>query len=471
MLNLTIAKQVLGSKIKSRQVTDQCTPRLAPDLVDVSGEHIKVIQDLNGVEGVIEPEIVFQSVGEFHRDLSSNIPDWDNSAGYTKGQKVKYNDGVNSFIYVCRQSYDAPVTPPSPNVPSWDSAFWETNLSAFFRRNIELGASSEVDLFFTRVQQEQGIKRLMNAEPLHEANTKFEQIKFQLDENDQKKQNFRGYRFKLESIKNIQIQLTNIGIYCDTIQRLPFYLYHSSQNEPIQELFVNITSDDINKFRWKRFENAQAEELSDVVMNYIDDGYNVGGYFYLGFYENDLLGNMFGFRANSVYDGYVWNSEYPSKWSDYYGWCKDYRSWFTEVLSQLINDSKTQNKPNFFTFDRELSPYNYNEEIAFNLKLNAECDYTYFIQQTPNNFTDIAAYYAAEKIIRTQANSIRLGKYPEFLKDRIPIILYGIKSEGGETLQYSITETRVKIEKALELSLNELDDVCFERDYVLRRVY
>ena len=105
---------------------------------------------------------------------------------------------------------------------------------------------------------------------------------------------FVGYALALGDYKNLKLTIDKIGLrFTDNVVDLPIYIYHSSQTEPIKE--ITITTTRTSNFVW--------EKLSEpIILEYWNDLINTGGYFYVGYYEEDL---PIGVKAiNDTYDAF-----------------------------------------------------------------------------------------------------------------------------------------------------------------------
>lgn len=445
MINTEKTKEILFSYVKSLQTIDPCIPKLAPDLVSEDVQDVWVLQNLSGLENLLTPEKVYRVIEKFSDMEEMNIAQYDAQLSYAKGDIVKYDDGTNEFFYVCRVANTG-------QTPSWDSDFWETSLSDFFRNSILTGCSYEIDQYFSKLQAVNYIPDIMNAQRLYTAYYNKRELKFKT-ENGNYTQAFRGMRFTLAQIKNIQVQISKIGLYSDTEQTIPFYLYHSSKTQPIGTYQVQITAQDVNNFVWKSFQDLSGNALKEVVLNFVSQEYNQGGYFWLGFYEDDVQGKIY----SSEWDG--WHG------GNYSGYCGDYRYWITSAIPTEFKDEQT-NKPNFFELDDVFSPLTFSNIAPFNLELRAVCNYTQGMELNSRAWAKVVAYYTAEKILRTALNSLRRNEDAEFFLREAQLLIYG--SEGGN--YKSISEIRKTEEKSLQVSVNQLDSICFKR-VALRRIF
>lgn len=95
---------------------------------------------------------------------------------------------------------------------------------------------------------------------------------------------FVGFALKAKRGRDTIIKIDKLGLDLTApVTDLPFYVFHSSQQEPIQTLSITTTRS--NSFSWVSL------SASDVIYlrNY-DLNYDRHGFFIMGYYEDDLVG-------------------------------------------------------------------------------------------------------------------------------------------------------------------------------------
>lgn len=97
------------------------------------------------------------------------------------------------------------------------------------------------------------------------------------------KGNFVAFEIQLKPGENLQTVISQIGIQMDGIVDVPFYLYHTSLSGPLS--ITPITARGSLDFNWSAVTLALQSVDYDPAT-----GHDVGGLFYLGYYQDDLGG-------------------------------------------------------------------------------------------------------------------------------------------------------------------------------------
>ena len=104
---------------------------------------------------------------------------------------------------------------------------------------------------------------------------------------------FVGVQFSLSESIGIQAVINRIGLYLTVAQpNLTIYLYNSLQSTAVAT--YTYTSTSANSFQWI------AEE---VVLSYDDGDNNTGGVWYVGYYQDDLVGSAIQYKSLNWVNG------------------------------------------------------------------------------------------------------------------------------------------------------------------------
>lgn len=107
---------------------------------------------------------------------------------------------------------------------------------------------------------------------------------------------FVGVQFKINDAEGIRATINRVGLYLTAAQpNLVLYLFSSLQDDVVTT--VNYTSSNANSFEWL--------ETRDDLNIYFDDGSNnSGAVWYLGYYQDDLVGNAIQYKTLNWINGY-----------------------------------------------------------------------------------------------------------------------------------------------------------------------
>lgn len=206
-----------------------------------------------------------------------------------------------------------------------------------------------------------------------------------------KSNRFVGFYIQTKQTENISILIKQMGLQLSAIQpNITLYLYHSSQVDAIAT--VSFTTTRAGSFQW--FD-------SSLMLDYVSDDYDTGA-FYLGYYEEDLVGQAINKQLN-----------WDNPCTGCQGWkISDYQS-----FSQFMSMSPIYVSENDLSISRELFDindvkYTNNTNFGINLSLTIKCDWTSFICGNKTVFTNalgaqVANDFLNEMLFSTRDNDLR----------------------------------------------------------------
>lgn len=441
MLNIDAITDILAQRIKTVQSLNQsCTPKIAPDLVKTVGSNKRALTSINEASNYITPDAVYEILYLMRKHVELNFPIWDITTNYQTGDFVNYDDGTHNFIYIARQNNVG-------QTPAWDSDFWETNLSNYLRNAIWEAAQNCIATYIQNVTAANDIAVMMEAKPLFSGLSTPKVVTYPMGADE-----FIGMRIICAPIQHIQIQFTQIGIFCTGAQTLPLYLYHSSQTEPIAQFQLDLLPTDVNKFVWKKVLDLGGEPI-DAVMNFVGNSHNTSGVFYFGYYRSDLVNTS----PDNV-KGYNWKGY---KYAPIYSYSGDWQYWFNSISPIKFSQSEL-NKPNIPSIGEFFSGGNYDYIAPFNIKMIAQCNYTYPIEENPQLFDEYLLYATVERILTEMNTGVRKNEQKSKLAEEYDRMMLGVFMDNKELKQGILTK-KALASKNLTSSLSMLDDVCFNR--------
>ena len=93
---------------------------------------------------------------------------------------------------------------------------------------------------------------------------------------------FVGFEIKLKESYGVSATIDRLGIQFNAIQTaLPIYVFHSSQLNPIQTVTASTTV--AGSMTWLTLS-------APIKLKYYSDDYDTGGMFYIGYYQDDVVG-------------------------------------------------------------------------------------------------------------------------------------------------------------------------------------
>ena len=283
------------------------------------------------------------------------------------------------------------------------------------------------------------------------------------DNPEEKSGRMIGLRFFVKHFENLKATIHKLGLMFSEPQNdLPIYLFHTSQYEPLLQTTVTTTA-----------VNGSNEWLDlNWVFNYHDNTHDVGGSFYLCYFEDDLTGNAINKRYNR---GTLLNTDY---WG--LGSSGDNYFYYPYTLSddlELFNVYpfyvereylRGRNLPELGTDDinvRYISSFS--KTYGFNPTISIECDVSdIFIRHKDRFAKSIGLQFACdinEEIIK----SIQRNSDAEDLRDPAQL-----ESDKDVRHQSKSIYKQLELElKALDFDFSELNAVCLpcNKKYGIKR--
>jgi hypothetical protein len=206
---------------------------------------------------------------------------------------------------------------------------------------------------------------------------------------------FLGVEIYPNRQEGLLVRIDEIGFQVDSVQPGPidFYLYHSSQLEPVQ--IVTIQIEKPGSFDWHKV-NITLDSTSE---------FDTQGQFYLGYYENDITGHvifrdMDFMKPCSSCSGFDKNSF--NQWSKYVK--------LKSVLVEETDYEETRTLPDFWKENRP------KHNCGMNLKISVYCDLTSIIIRNKNVLAEAFAQKLALQLIEKIAFNTRLGAISDKIK-------------------------------------------------------
>ena len=107
---------------------------------------------------------------------------------------------------------------------------------------------------------------------------------------------FCGVQFRIKDAEGIRATINRVGLYLTTAQpSLTLYLFNSLQEDVVKT--VTFTSTKANSFQW-------LETGKDLLIDFDDGTDNSGAIWYLGYYQDDLVGTAFQYKTLNWSNGY-----------------------------------------------------------------------------------------------------------------------------------------------------------------------
>ncbi len=358
------------------------------------------------------------------------IPDWAVGTNYTTGERVTQNN--ETYIALRDNVGQDPTSSPS----DWQlyDAF-----SDWLKQKTEASIIKAMkNIYDYRIKKEAG-KSLIENKVLFDGTGR---IKNTLANSG----NLVGFEITPLRGFGVTVKLDKIAVqFTGTVEDITLYLFHSSQNTPVETITLTRTVAD--SMEWFTPD-------TDIFLPYVSDNNDAGGSWYLVYDQNDL-----GADVEAVIKERDWSkrpcSDCQSERYEYDNW----RAWskYLEVHPFRTN----QFTPNEL-WDIESNLYTYNTNYGLNLQVSVHCDIsdlivdqrkefeTYIGLQVAADFIREMAYNPQYNINRTQQN---------FSKAEL---LYELDGDSTSNKKSGIKHELTVAMEAVSINLDKMSRVCFQ---------
>lgn len=428
MLDLQLVIEALEDRVKFEQVKKPNFPKIADDLTQQAGQQRLIVSHIEDGKTFLGTEYIYRTVEEFRQEIINNYLPWDSETDYKEGDFVCFTDSNNNtFAYIARNDN----TNISPEDDTQDN--WESDLSFYLRSIRTQSIIQIVNEVITERNVLGDIKEVLEINPLFGQYREREIIPNNYVSTDpEPKSKARGYQIEQQDINHLLTEVTQIGLICDTAQQIPFYLYHSSQIDPIDTFTLDVLVGNENKFIWYDLHD-------EILLNFNDPRYNSGGHFRILYFDQDLVEGSKIIGFNSLY------SVYKNKLH------------FNSIFPTYI-DYPLVDYPN----NPPVDTYNVSTDVAFNIQLNTKCNYLYSIERNPAMYDKPLQYKIATTIVNEMLDSSRLSKENNQINKRMNMLLKGSYNEKGTQLHKGLYDRLESYKNQIKIDLSELDPICYK---------
>lgn len=328
-----------------------------------------------------------------------NYPVYSSSSIYNTGDVVKDNNDEEIFY---TSLTDANQGNPLSDTNNWERTYpFSQWLEKKVRNNVINPLFNEVFLkkklnqtsksVLTDLNLFEGVGNLYNTIP--------------------KEGRFVGMKWQFNSHQNLKLFINRISLQFSGSESFNIYVYHSSQLEPIQVVPVTYTKG-----------NGSSEWIvldEEIMLEFDSDDYNSGGYFYIGYYENDIT-------SSAIRYNYNWNGACKACGGNAARWRRHYEQYsrYMYVNPFLVLNSNLQGT-DLWNIDFDNLTKNQNWGLNFSFRI--ECDITNFIIKNKSVFTNALIQKAKNWVCEEIVNSDRDTEFTNKMKSQA---LYNLSSEG-----------------------------------------
>ena len=410
-----------------RQTVNPEYPRLAASLTEsVSGLYYQDVHPLVNIENLD------QALKNYDAFV---YPTYTTAAVYAIGDKVRYSDNKVYEAIAVIASAPATLTPGdwtevnllSQKVEALTrAAVNKVAASMFVQKKLD-GIGKTI---FENIQLFSGVGDLMNKEV--------------------KQSRFVGLEITLRSERDVTVLINRIGTQFSMANpNFKLWLFSSSQSVPVASIDLNLPR--ANAFTW-----------SDATLQLKSVGSDIfpGGVYYLGYYEDDLLGQAInkGYNFSVTPCGSCNNDlNLYRQWSQFISVVPFYVP-AAYLVGNLPDYSDPENPIDPILWDINANQIAYSSNYGLNLDLTSACDVTDFLCRSRRVFTEAVTLQVAADVMAELAYSTRNNT---IAKETRELAVYALEDRDNNLGVYSKLTNAIK---ALSFDFTSLSDTCLPCD-------
>lgn len=220
---------------------------------------------------------------------------------------------------------------------------------------------------------------------------------------------FVGYEIVAKQVRDFAVAIRAIGIQSDTPNpTLKIYIYHPSTSEPIKVLTPNFEGS--GTFSWA--------PVADALLLLEDGTHAAGGSFFVGYYENDVAGQMiereqawpdYNLCYSQMMAAYTCARCNPDNQRAVETWSKNLEVHPFTVAAAELNEERT-------LWNVYQNVYNYSSNYGLNLDITLGCDLTQFIIRNEMLLADALHKMATVKVLEIFTTTVEQNPTAEIAK-------------------------------------------------------
>lgn len=380
----------------------------------------------------VHPLLTLQNLHCIAPDFSNmHYPAYSSDKDYAQGAIVSY-EGSN---------YKAIID--STGILPTDASAWEPVdlFSAWLEAKTKAGIQKAINRFYT----EKLVKG--TAKALCENKTLFENTG-RITDTVKNRKNLVGFeivpirsRGVTTKINKIGLQFTEPGVY-------KLYLMHSSSAEPIKTLeFTKVKAGTMEWFK-----------PEDLYLPYLSADIDAGGSWYLCYKQSELPEGSLAIRKERDWSKGPCSSCSRNEFISWQAWSK-----YIEVHPFYVNEEiipADSEDASMHLWDVESNVYTYDTNYGINLEVSVMCDFTDFIVEQKELFTDVIAKQVAVDFLREFAYNANVRTNRHSINASRLDILYELDGDSASMKKSGLNYALDQAIKALELNTRGVDRIC-----------
>lgn len=376
------------------------------------------------------------TVANIDQALETTDPDYydlyDNAQAYKAGERIKQVVDDEPFFYEAK--IDTTGNPP-PTPPTEENTQWiEVDPVSEYLEDVKCDATLEVfNEVYNKKKIGQEVKDIFNNVRLYNSSGRITDKVINEDK-------LVGFAVQVKDANYLSLVLEKISTQFDENQvSLDIFLYHSSQNDPIDTITLTIS----------KVISSEWTQLTDKILHHNSNDYDTGGTFFICYKQSDLVGQA----INKNYDP----NRAPCR-------CNPtefrlYETWSPWIYLRAFEIDESELPNGTDLWDISKTTYKSDTNYGLNLQISAQCDVTEFICKNTNTFAEAIKLKMEIKIISMIRYTQRTNKTAEKAKNLANIELTELKIDGEDNPNNILIRYTDSIE-AMNFDLSNLQTNC-----------
>lgn len=305
------------------------------------------------------------------------------------------------------------------------------NLSEYLRDTKNASIITAMTDVYNRRVLDRGFKELLNNQPLYVNKGNVFNI-------EPKSNRFVGFSFSTASFVGIKSIINRLSLQTTHAQHnLDIYVYHSSQKEPLRIIKYSTPSNG-------------TETVVNIELEF-DDLHRIGGYFYVGYYEEDLYGNA----INNVTINWGTGACGSCGGGHFAAAYNNVKGSLSLFAFYVPNGDLNPDKELFDT--RQIIMSN-DKNFGFNFSFSSGCDLTTFWCDNKNILANVIQLKYQEILLNNLVYSTQVNSITEDLKSTIVWELEGDVKTGRKGILRKYDDAI----KTLNLNTSGINPMCLK---------
>lgn len=264
---------------------------------------------------------------------------------------------------------------------------------------------------------------------------------------------FVGFKISTPDQRDLACIIRKLGTqFSSANPNFKLYVYHTSIETPYRVYELNLTT--VNSFKWSELKDPTRNEDA-LILDVTSDDHAPGGAFYVGYYEDDLVGQAINraYRWDIAPPCSTCNSDlyFYKKWSPYFDVTP------IAIPSAALTGIRPSDPDGPKLFDVNYEQDTYTKNYGLNLDVSVNCDVTPLLCRERSILASGILKQIAVDLIKVIGYTTRNNVIAKETRDLALFALQRKDSPGGGG---GIIEDLAAAVKATDFDFSDMDSIC-----------